>query len=70
MPLFLGGATSATYIGDRTEAAPTANPPNKRAEIKTTDEVARAVNVQETAKNNATTIRTFFGHKYRKEHLN
>ena len=60
MPLLLGGATSATYIGDRTEAAPTAKPPNKRAEIKITDDDARAVNVHETAKKRATMIRTFF----------
>src|ERR1035437_76243 len=59
MPLLLGGATSATYIGDSTEAAPTAKPPNKRAEIKITDDDAKAVNVQETAKKSATTIRTF-----------
>src|SRR5450759_2444197 len=58
IPRLLGGATSATYMGDNTEAAPTAKPPNKRAEIKITDDVARAVNAQETAKNSATTSRT------------
>ena len=60
IPRFFGGATSATYIGERTEAAPTARPPNTRAVIKITHEVARAVNVQETAKKRATIIRTFF----------
>lgn len=59
MPRFLGGATSATYIGDSTEAAPTANPPKRRAKIKITDVFARAVNAHETAKKRATKIRTF-----------
>src|ERR1035437_3927242 len=60
IPLLFGGATSATYIGDNTDAAPTAKPPNKRAEIKTKEKDARDVNVQETAKNSATKMRTFF----------
>src|SRR5450759_3447793 len=59
IPRFLGGATSATYMGDNTEAAPTASPPNNRAEIKIKDEDARAVKVHETAKKRAVKIRTF-----------
>src|SRR5450759_1148448 len=60
MPLLLAGATSATYIGDNTEAAPTARPPNRRAEMKRTDVPEIAVSAQETAKNKATMIRTLF----------
>src|ERR1035437_8922877 len=58
IPLLLAGATSATYIGDRTDAAPTARPPNKRAQIKRTDVADMAVRAHDTAKNRATTMRT------------
>src|SRR5450759_3054310 len=57
MPRFLAGETSATYMGDSTEAAPTAKPPNKRDAIKRVDDVAMAVTEHETAKKSATMIR-------------
>jgi hypothetical protein len=47
-------------MGDNTEAAPTARPPNNLAEIKRSDEPAKAVRAQETAKKSATMIRTLF----------
>ena len=56
LPRFLAGDTSATYMGESTEAAPTANPPKSRAEMNPNEVVARAVAAQESAKNKATII--------------
>jgi len=53
LPRFLAGDTSATYIGESTDAAPTARPPKRRAKMKPTDVLASAVAAQERAKNRA-----------------
>ena len=54
-----GGETSATYIGDRMEAPPTASPPRKRARMKTVKLGAIPVATEVTAKSTATQIRIF-----------
>ena len=54
------GITSATYIGERTETAPTDNPPIMRKKINKNEVVAIADPIHERAKNKATTIRTPF----------
>ena len=47
-------------MGERTDAEPTARPPRIRAAIKRVELVARAVAPQETAKDKAIKISTFF----------
>jgi len=64
VPRLLAGETSATYIGESTEAAPTARPPKSLAEMKPIDVFAIAVAPQEIAKNKATIIRIFSSRIY------
>src|ERR1017187_4685165 len=53
-PRIEGGETSATYIGERIDAPPTASPPAKRARMKSVKLGAMPVATDVTAKNSAT----------------
>src|SRR5882757_5427704 len=53
-PRIDGGETSATYMGERREAPPTANPPRKRALTNKGKVGARAVAIEVAAKRIAT----------------
>src|ERR1039458_6149460 len=49
-----GGETSATYMGDRMEAPPTASPPMKRARTKVVKSGAAPVEMEVAANSTAT----------------
>ncbi len=53
-PRMEGGETSATYMGERIDAPPTASPPAKRARMKSVKLDAVAVATEVRAKNSAT----------------
>src|SRR5687767_14102695 len=56
LPLSFAGEISAIYIGDSSEAMPTANPAKKRAVIKNVMEVAAAISRDETVNTSAAII--------------
>src|SRR5947209_82176 len=58
-PLRVGGETSATYMGERMDAPPTARPPANRASTKRVKVGAKPVASEVTAKRTATMRRMF-----------
>jgi len=58
-PLYFGGATSEIYMGDRTEAPPTAKPPIIRKRINMEILIENAVPMAEIRKRNAVTFNMY-----------